>query len=324
MSLKGKLLFKGDSTVDQDSYNLSTGTWPLLALLIAQYIKPDIDLTLASSVAIAVECYVCSLDILDDVEDDDETIIVQSLGRARALNVSTALLALSLQAIVSLREQRVAPTLIVRLLETLRASMLDAVTGQHRDLLSEQRSARDLTSEECIDIAAGKAGSIMQVACLLGAICAEARKRTLQQFAALGTALGIAHQLDNDAHDLYHLLQRESSRDTASETARASVKSDLMRGKKTLPVVLAALSLAEKQGIEETRLDEALMNLSGLSDKVREEYLRVLHEGIIATWGTSLLYRERVHERLQEIETRKPVASELRLLLGFESSPGET
>ena len=313
---KGKLL----SPVEQDAPSRPTGMWALLTLLVAQHIQPDIDLARASSVALAVECYVCALDLLDDVEDEDQTPIVRSLGNARVLNVSTTLLAMTLQLLLSLRELGVSLPLIVRLLETLQAGMLQAVSGQQRDLLSEQRPARDLTREECVEIAAGKAGSIMSLACSLGAVCAGAKKRVREQFAQMGTLLGIAHQLDNDAHDLYYLLQREIPQEAAFTSPDISAKTDLIRGKKTLPVVLAALSIAEKQGFDDARLESALKNLSELSDRDKEVYQRALHEGIIATWGISLLYRERAHERLQEIGTRKPVASELRLLLGFEPS----
>ena len=59
--------------------------WPLLTLLVAQTIAPEIDLVSASSVAVAIECFICALDLLDDVEDDDQTPIVQSLGIARTL-----------------------------------------------------------------------------------------------------------------------------------------------------------------------------------------------------------------------------------------------
>ncbi len=324
LSEKGKLLSSVDVGASQHLLSRPVGTWSLLTLLVAQHIRPDIDLERAASVAVAMECYVCALDLLDDVEDDDQTPIVSSLGTARALNASTTLLALAQQAIFALRRRDVSSSQVLRLLETLDACTMEAVTGQHRDLLAEGRSVHDLSREECIDIAAGKAGGIMRAACLLGAVNAGAKKSVLRQFADVGTSLGIAHQLDNDAHDLYYLLHHASSYDAASETSRASMKSDLARGKKTLPIVLAALSLAEKQSSKDTRLDDALKNLSELSDREREGYQRVLYEGIIATWGISLLYRERAHERFLELEVRKPVAPGLRLLLGFESSPGET
>lgn len=313
---KGKLL----SQSEEQSPPRPAGMWPLLTMLVAQHIQPEISLTLISPVAIAVECYVCALDLLDDVEDDDQTAIVRSLGMARTLNVSTTLLAMSLQAILSLHESHTSPALIARLLEAMRTSMLDAVNGQHRDLVAERRNARELTREECIEIAAGKAGAIMSLACHLGAICAGAKKRQREQFAQMGTLLGIAHQLDNDAHDLYYLLQREILHDSVTEVFPVSVKSDLRRGKKTLPVVLAELSLMEKFSADNSKLDRALQNLSELSDREKEEYQGALHEGIISTWGLCLLYRERAHACLQEIEARKSISAELRLLLGFETS----
>src|SRR5205814_666661 len=96
---------------------------------------------------------------------------------------------------------------ILRLLNVLQESTLLATVGQHRDLLAEQRPVQDITYEECIEIAAGKAGSLMSMACRFGAICAGADDKVCGKFAEIGELLGIAHQLDNDSHDLYHLLQ---------------------------------------------------------------------------------------------------------------------
>lgn len=323
LSEKGKLLSLSPNGADPVSPGLPAGTWPLLTLLIAQYAAPNIDLAKAGSVALAVECFVCALDLLDDVEDEDQTPVVKELGVARALNVSTALLALAQQSLLSLTQQKATPALILQLLRAFRECLIDATIGQHRDLLAEGRPLRELTREECIEIAAGKAGSIMRLACLSGAICAGAKKSLREQFAGLGVLLGIAHQLDNDAHDLYYLLQEVTSTGADTQSSSRSRKSDLARGKKTLPVVLAAASLAERRERGEAvpgpdSLEAALRNLAGLADDEREEYRRILNEGIVATWGIALFYRERAHERLQEIEARRPVAEELRLLLGFE------
>ncbi len=320
LSEKGKLLSPTDDT--SSTRVLPAGTWALLTLLVALHVAPNIDLAKAAGAALAVECFVCALDLLDDVEDEDQTPIVQQLGVARVLNVSTTLMALALQFILSLRQQKASPALILRLLQAFDECLIDAVTGQHRDLLAEQRPVREFTREECIAIAAGKAGAIMRFACLAGAICSEAKRSISEQFAQLGMVLGIAHQLDNDAHDLYHLLHQAVSADEDIASTR-SVKSDLVRGKKTLPIILAALSLAEKHGRgnvlpEQDNLDAALKDLSGLSDNEKEEYRIILNEGILATWGICLLYRERARERLQEMEAQRPVAAELRLLLGFE------
>ncbi|MFL5591496.1 MAG: polyprenyl synthetase family protein [Ktedonobacteraceae bacterium] len=279
------------------------GSWALLTMLVAQHIDPDIDLFCVSSVAIAVECFVCALDLLDDVEDEDQTPSIRVLGVARALNVATALMMLAQQAISSLSQQAVPPGRILSLLDTLQASALNAAAGQHRDLLAEQRSAQELTLEECIEIAASKGGALMRLACRLGALCARADDVMCEHFSELGELLGIAHQLDNDAHDLYYLLQSETSAvpPTKAENITRSIKTDLVRQKKTMPVVLAA------------RVNSSLQKASAPVDK--EEHLRALHEGIIATWGICLLYRERADDRLRMIEDQRSLAPALRFLL---------
>jgi|SRR5579884_888013 len=281
---------------------LPSGVWALLTLLTAQCIAPEVDSFYASSVAVAIECFVCALDLLDDVEDEDQTVVVQKLGIARTLNVSTALLMLAQRAILSLTQYGIASDLILCLLDTLQSSALRATSGQHRDLLAEERLAEDLTSEECITIARDKAGAIMGLACRLGAICAGAVDEEIEEFSSLGELLGIAHQLDNDAHDLYYLLQVGP----LTQEAVKSVKTDLLRNKKTLPVVISA------------RHVQGLQNRTKSVDKENEDYQQALHEGIITTWGMSLLYRERARECLQRIEARRPITPALRLLLGFD------
>src|SRR6266487_629283 len=255
------------------------GSWALLTMLVAQHIDPDIDLFCVSSVAIAVECFVCALDLLDDVEDEDQTPSIQVLGEARALNVATALMMLAQQAISSLSQQAVPPGRILSLLDTLQASALNAAAGQHRDLLAEQRSAQELTLEECIEIAASKGGALMRLACRLGALCAGADDVMCEHFSELGELLGIAHQLDNDSHDLYYLLQDETSTIVSGEMlhSRKSVKTDLVRGKKTLPVVLAA------------KLSASFQRRAESTDEENKQYLQAMQEGIITTWGICLL-----------------------------------
>ncbi len=304
----GKLLFQPDEESNSFPFASSFSTWPLLTLLVAQYTSADIDLECASRVAVAVECFVCALDLLDDVEDEDQTPIFQAIGTSRVLNVSTALLMLAHQALLSLAHYGVAPALILRLLETLQAAALIATAGQHRDLLAEQRSAQDLTNQECIEIATAKAGAIMRLAFRLGAMCAGADDKLCDQLSEMGEMLGIAHQLDNDCHDLYHLLKGETSTILPGEAGNATtqnIKSDLVRGKKTLPIVLAAHISTPHQITPES------------TDEEKKEYLQALHEGIVTTWGISLLYRERARNCLQEIEVQKPFAPALRFLLGL-------
>jgi geranylgeranyl pyrophosphate synthase len=312
---EGKLLYQVPIASELSQPQPLAGMWALVTFLIACYVAPDVDPIFAANVAIAVECFVCATDLLDDVADGDQTTTLLALGEPRALNVSTGLLTLAHQAILSSFQQGIETRLILRLLDTLEALTLAAVSGQHRDIVSEQQSMRVCTREECLEIAAAKAGSIVRLAFQLGALCAGADDALCQQLSSAGELLGIAHQLDNDAHDLYNALQEAPYDDNAGGagidgTSRAEpppllVKSDLARGKKTLPVVLAA------------RSDETLQRFSELTDEEKQEHLPAFQEAIMTSWGMALLYRERVRERLQELEARKPVTPALCMLLGL-------
>ncbi len=298
---QGKLLAHDEPNISRPT--LPAGAWSLLTLLVALQVDANTDLARACDVAIAVECFVCALDLLDDVEDEDQTPIVRELGSARVLNTSTTLLMLAQRILLSLPSSTTPLTLMLSLLRSLQEAALQATTGQHRDLLAEQRDASDMTQEECIEIAADKAGSLMELTCHMGTLCAGADQDESELFSHMGLLLGIAHQLDNDSHDLYDSLQFQGSAIMMEETkaVAGSIKSDILRDKKTLPVVLAAQSASSSAGKERNE----------------EEYLQALHEGIISTWGISLLYRERASGCLQQIEAHRPVAASLRLLLGF-------
>ena len=304
LSERGKLLAPdGPNVHGKPSSARPSGAWSLLTLLVALHIDANTDLTRACNAALALECFICALDLLDDIEDEDQTPIVRELGPACVLNTSTTLLMLAQRILLALPTTTTASTLILSLLDTLQDAALRATAGQHRDLLAEQRAANDMTQEECIEIATGKAGALMELACRMGTLCAGADQHMSKLFSHLGLLLGIAHQLDNDSHDLYDSLQFQGSAiiKEETETVAGSIKSDLLRGKKTLPVVLAAQSSSS----------------SSRKERTEEEYRQALHEGIITTWGISLLYRERASSCLQEIEAHRPVAASLRLLLGF-------
>ncbi len=309
----GKLLSPGFSEQKEHAsslHNLPNGVWSLLPLLIALHVNPALNLEYGCAVGVAVECVICALDLLDDVEDGDQTSIVHALGTARVLNVATTLLSLAQRTLLVLADEGMEPRLVLRLLARMHESLLLATAGQHRDLLDEQRAAHTMTQEECLEIAAWKAGALMQMACCLGALCGQADERTYSLFSELGSLLGIAHQLDNDSHDLYHLLVKGVSLTQPDfvgidRNIRVElVKTDLSRSKKTLPVVIAATS------------DAMLQNISLHSDQEEARSRDLLHEGIITTWGLCLLYRERAGDYLYQIEEHSPISSALRLLFG--------
>jgi geranylgeranyl pyrophosphate synthase len=313
-----KILHQVDQNLHAPQYIRTSGIWSLLPLLVAQHIAPEIDPVYASSVALAVESFVTALDLLDDIEDEDQTDIVHELGTARVINTATILLTLAQQALLSLSELGISPTTILRLLQTLQESSLVVTTGQHLDIIVENRPAHEFTREECIEIAATKSGALLRLACLMGAQCAGASDELCAKYAEFGELLGIAAQLDNDCNDLYYLLYSQGWALSSEKIVRTSrvIKSDLVRGKKTLPIVLAAAEIAKTQGASMANMQNALQQAATLSDTDKEAYMRAFREGIITAWGICLLYRERASERLQELEAQKPFTPLLHLLVG--------
>ncbi len=77
-----KTALAGESKLlsDAEEAELPSGVWSLLTLLLSHYLAPDIDLLVASGVALSLECYVCAIDLLDDVMDEDQTPTLLDLG----------------------------------------------------------------------------------------------------------------------------------------------------------------------------------------------------------------------------------------------------
>nr|BBH92524.1 hypothetical protein KTA_07230 [Thermogemmatispora argillosa] len=276
------------------------GRWPLLTFLIAGALCPEGEPDYAAGAALAIECLVCAIDIFDDLVDDDQTPLLQTIGEARAINVAAALLTLAQQAILavaaSARPPAAEPPVLLAELQT---ATLACLAGQQQDLLAEALPLTAWCREECLALAAAKAGSLMRLACRLGALAAGVPPSLCEQFSRLGELLGIAGQLDNDCHDLHAVLTRPPT--------LSRPKSDLRRGKKTLPLVLAAASGCAPDAL--LALQQGTAMQAALSTN--------LAEAITAAWSISLLYRERARLCLQAIEACQPLPPELHQILGL-------
>jgi len=305
---EGRLL--SPASEDGAGPSFLAGVWPLLTLFVAQYVQADIDPAYATTVAISLELFVCATDVLDDLMDDDMSPrLLSDLGKQRVLNLSAALLVSGHQALLSLEQLGIPPARILALVQALTDAAGTAFAGQHQDLLDEGKPAHRVSRAACLNVARAKAGSIMGLAFHLGALCAGAPQTLCRQLARVGELLGIAHQLDNDSHDLYSVLQDSVSVNMPfdAKPAARSRKSDLERGKKTLPIVLAAHQVGIPLG--QWRLAAAAQT---------EEFYR-LQEGIVTTWGVCILYREQAYDRLRKLARRKPLTPTLSYLIGLES-----
>ncbi len=307
LAAEGKLFHRPASRLD--------GRWALLPFYLARALREEANPAWSVAAGLAMECLICATDLLDDVMDEDVTPLIERLGVARTLNVALALLSLSQRILLAFTDQHTHASLSVRLLDAVQRALLLAVGGQQQDLLAERRLARELSREDCIGIASAKAGSLLDLACRLGALCAGVEETLVERCAEMGRLLGIAAQLDNDAHDLSRLLLPIGS---------GSQKSDLRRRKKTLPVVLAAHSLRETRLLAAREVEKAFQGLHSLTGEEREVYVSALREGILATWGVSLLYRERSRDYLNEMMGGGPAWENVLQVLGFGRSPAET
>jgi len=292
----GKLLWRTDRPTGRPA-----GVWSLLTLLVAEYLSPEVDASFATTVAVSVECFICALDLFDDVEDADQTPVLEELGVARVLSVATTLLFLTQQALLT-TSVYTPPARVLLLLKALSESSLKATEGQHLDILSATHSALHMTTQDCLGILAAKSGSLMSLACRLGALCAGVSEQACVEWTSLGELLGLAHQLDNDAHDFRDALA------TAILVPReGDEQGSAGLGTKTLPVVLAAHIYRKQRprGAPAPAGERGDMLLWQLA----------LQEALVNTSCQAVLYRERVRACIEQMDAQRPLLPALRFLL---------
>ena len=120
------------------------------------------------SVAAAIELLILSSDILDDIQDGDTTEKPWSMQPSIALNATTTMLLLCIETIRKTNFQHKEKSISV-----IFEYSIKAITGQHKDLLNTCMS-----EETYLKMIAEKSGSLVAIACLVGAIlaCGESIK----------------------------------------------------------------------------------------------------------------------------------------------------
>jgi geranylgeranyl pyrophosphate synthase len=167
--------------------------------------------------AAAVELMVAAADVADDIVDAEWDSAVADQGRA--LNASFALLLLAQRCAAQLH-QHVEPTRGRKIQKMLIDGGLAACTGQDLDLLYEQSATVD--EEQAHEMTRRKSGSIVALACQVGAALATDDPEALTAAYAFGSHLGTAAQLLNDLAGI--------------DPMHFQPGTDLQRRKKTLPV----------------------------------------------------------------------------------------
>jgi competence protein ComQ len=174
--------------------------------------------------AAVAELVMLSLDILDDIQDQDNFEKPwMKCPQENALNIMVGLLMTALSTVGQWRNRGLnVPHLMS---EKITETILKAINGQHKDL-------NDLvnTEEEYMNMIEEKSASLVQMVCMLGMFLLDQVGSEIEsKMMEMSRYVGLAAQIGNDGRDI----------------TRWDKKNDLLKKKKTLPVLFA---LAECEG----------------------------------------------------------------------------
>jgi geranylgeranyl diphosphate synthase type I len=198
---------------------------PALALLSAEAAGATAEVALPGAVAVELVHNFSLLhdDLMDrDVERRHRRTVWAIWGPSTAILTGDALLALAQEVVLECDSPAAGRAGLL-----LATATRKLTRGQVQDLAFETR--RDVTLEECLEMAEGKTGSLLSASAAIGALLAEAPESTQSALAAFGAHVGLAFQLVDDVLGIWG----------DPEVTGKPVHSDLRSRKKTLPVTYA-------------------------------------------------------------------------------------
>jgi len=206
----------------------SVAKWPVFVIEPCRAFAGNLDA--AAWAAAAVEFTAAAADVVDDLVDDEWS--VETVTQARAINASAGLIWLAQRSTARLVGCLGAER-AWRINDLLGQGYLDACAGEDLDLLFEAPS--EVTEELAYEMTRRKSGSLVAMACQVGAAVATDDAGLIDALGQFGCHVGIAAQLLNDLAGI-----------NSENPARSS---DLRRKKKTLPVTYA-LRCAQEEGMD--------------------------------------------------------------------------
>jgi geranylgeranyl diphosphate synthase type I len=168
--------------------------------------------------------------IHDDIEDNSplrrgRETLWKRWGVPQAINAGDALFTLAHLALLDL-EHTANPATALQAARILQAACLHLTQGQYLDLSYEGRG--DLTDTAYWPMIGGKTGALLAACTGLGALAAQASELARQAYTHFGRTLGLAFQVQDDLLGIWG---------DAALTGK-SAESDLVSGKKSLPVLI--------------------------------------------------------------------------------------
>lgn len=262
--------------------------WAQLTLITCDSTGGSLEVGLQG--AVAMELYALAADILDDIQDQDNNDLPwRKVPPAQAINLATCILVLSYEALSTISNRRYFEDVS----NVLNQMGLQACDGQFQEFLNDSKERISL--EEYFEIIKKKSGGLTASACKIGAILGGAEQTLVDQFEQFGLTLGLMSQIKNDLHDFLNL----------------ETKSDLVKGRKNLPLVYLLYVLNEIKAEELKRLSSlAIKGLDEFGSKERGQLRElVVNEGTIHYCSVIYeMYKQRAMEILDGIpisENRK-------------------
>jgi geranylgeranyl diphosphate synthase type I len=202
---------------------------PLLVLLTCASCNADWIPALPAAAAVEL-VHNFSL-VHDDIQDNSEKrrgrlSVWKKWGMPQAINAGDALFVLSNQAILDLSTAYPAGT-VLKAASILYATCLDLTRGQYLDMSYETRTG--VTIEDYWPMVSGKTASLLAACAALGALLGGVDESAQEAYRSFGHYLGLAFQVQDDLLGIWG---------DAALTGKSS-ESDLVTGKKSLPVLYA-------------------------------------------------------------------------------------
>ncbi|MGZ3583267.1 MAG: polyprenyl synthetase family protein [Ktedonobacterales bacterium] len=205
-----------------------TARWPAFVLEPCRVLEGNLDAAVWA--AAAVEFTAAAAEVVDDLVDDEWS--EETVTQARAINASAGLIWLAQRStahlVGCLGSERA-----WRINDLLARGYLDACAGEDLDLLLE--APTKVTEELAHEMTRRKSGSLVAMACQVGAAVATDDLGLIETLGQFGCHVGLAAQLLNDLAGI--------------NSENATRGSDLRRKKKTLPVTYA-IRCAQEEGME--------------------------------------------------------------------------
>jgi len=203
---------------------------PVLCTLVFEALGGD--RTRALPVAAAVELLHNFTLIHDDIEDQDprrhhRPTVWSVWGEPQAINAGDGMYAISRLALQRLRDRGFAADRVLDVSALLDETCVRVCEGQFLDISFESRT--DVTSERYRAMAAKKTGALFAASARAAAILATDDHAVRDQLSRFGAEFGQSFQAHDDVQGIWGTTER---------TGKVEMN-DLVKRKKTLPVVLA-------------------------------------------------------------------------------------